>query len=137
MGFFSWKTSDTDRSICNRYSSRETFPVYVLCPGGGCIEETDYDGYGHFGGRDIYALVARWNYPLHCMDENGCPLPDEQVRNLGIRIACTDKRNAGLRYPIKIVEDPTLNYWDVKPSVTYEYQGYFYDGWLGDYEDED
>ena len=64
MGFFSWKTSDTERSIANTYSDRKTFPVYVLIPeefGGGYIEECDYEGYGCFGGHDIYDLLADWN----------------------------------------------------------------------------
>lgn len=64
MGFFSWITSDTERSIANVYSPRRTFPVYVLIPehcGGGYIEERSYEGYGDFGGHDIYDLVADWN----------------------------------------------------------------------------
>lgn len=64
MGFFSWLTSDTNKSIANVYSSRSTFPVYVLIPeefGGGYIEEKAYDGYGVFGGHDVYNLVADWN----------------------------------------------------------------------------
>jgi len=63
MGFFSWKTADTQRSIANMYSSRRTFPVHVLCPDGMVITELYYEGYGKFGGRDIYALVAIWNTP--------------------------------------------------------------------------
>lgn len=31
------------------------------CPDGTCIYEGSYDGYGHFGGHDIYELVADWN----------------------------------------------------------------------------
>lgn len=64
MGFFSWVTSDTNESIPNTHSCRKTFPVYVLIPtefGGGMIEEPSYEGYGDFGGRDIYDLVADWN----------------------------------------------------------------------------
>lgn len=62
MGFFSWKTSDTNRSISNIYSSKGSFPVYVLIPqefGGGYIEERNYEGYGEFGGVDVYALVNK------------------------------------------------------------------------------
>lgn len=61
MGFFSWKTSDTNRSISNAHSKRGTFNVYVLCPDGTAIPEGNYDGYGVFGGFDIYELVAIWN----------------------------------------------------------------------------
>jgi len=30
MGFFSWRTQDTDRSIANKYSNRETFIVFMI-----------------------------------------------------------------------------------------------------------
>ena len=30
MGFFSWKTADTDKSIANAYSNRSTFEVALL-----------------------------------------------------------------------------------------------------------
>lgn len=60
MGQFSWldcidKTQILDDVIAD---------VYVLVPkefGGGHIKETYYDGYGNFGGHDIYDLVADWN----------------------------------------------------------------------------
>ena len=61
MGFFSWKTSDTDESISNASSERGALPCYLLIPkefGGGSIYEDKYEGYGMFGGRDAYALVA-------------------------------------------------------------------------------
>ncbi len=135
MGFFSWKTSDTHRSISNIYSSRGTFPVYVLCPDGTKIKEENYEGYGEFGRRDIYALVAQWNVPNKCKDVNGNWLPDEDIRSIGIRIACYDCRNRELKYPIKIVENGNLNYEDVEYSEICECQGYFYDEFEDD-EDE-
>ena len=126
MGFFSWVTSDTNRSICNAYSGKKTFPVYVLCPDGTVIKETNYLGYGEFGGHDIYALVAKWNVPEQCKDEQGEWLPDEQIRSYGIHIACYDQDNAELTYPIKLVENPNLSYESVAPSMSCRYQGYFY-----------
>lgn len=119
MGFFSWETSDTNKSIPNIYSSRNTFPVYLLLPHGGYLEETAYEGYGDFAGQDVYALVARWNMPEKC---TGC----EEDRILGIEIACNDKDNANLRYPIKIVENKDLKYVEAKSSINCKYQGYFY-----------
>lgn len=59
MGCFSWLDCKTGKQI--KISAR---PVYVLIPkqyGGGHIIEPYYDGYGHFGGYDIFDLVARWN----------------------------------------------------------------------------
>ena len=136
MKEFSWITSDTNRSI----SIRRCFPVYVLIPeefGGGYLMEDNYDGYGVFGGRDVYALVAQWNCPEKCKGANGEWLPDKDVRGLGIDIACYDEQNAALRYPIKIVEDKTIKYKDAAPSMSCPYQGYFYPEFDDDFWDTD
>ena len=59
MGFFSWKTQDTKRSIANRYSNRKTFTVYMVNPvTKEAFIESNYEGYGEFGGKDFYELVA-------------------------------------------------------------------------------
>jgi hypothetical protein len=126
MGFFSWKTSDTEKSISNRYSDRGALPVYVLCPDGSKIYEPNYEGYGEFGGRDMYALVAQWNFPEKCKDENGNWLSDGKCRNLGIDIACYDRQNEALKYPIKIVENKHWGYDDVGPATMCLDQGFFY-----------
>ena len=134
MGFFSWKTSDTNRSISNCFSSRGTFPVYLLCPDGTVIEEIDYEGYGVFDGQDIYVLLAKWNIPEQCKDENENWLPDDDIRSYGMEIAFSED-NKTLTYPIKFVEDPEgLSYDEVEPSINCEYQGYFYPE---DEEDDD
>lgn len=127
MGFFSWKTSDTDKSISNTNSSRGPLSVYVLCPDGSKLYEPQYEGYGVFAGRDVYALVAQWNAPEKCKDEQGNWLSDEEVRDLGIDLACYDKDNARLKFPIKIVENGKLNYEQVGPAMSCDLQGYFYD----------
>ena len=61
MGFFSWHTCDTDRSIANNASDRETFEVHMITPDGRVFTERDYDGYGEFGGKDFYELLAELN----------------------------------------------------------------------------
>ena len=64
MGFFSFMTADTGRSISINCSESGPFPVAVLIPkefGGGQIIAKCYDGYGDFGGYDIYELLAEWN----------------------------------------------------------------------------
>ena len=57
MGSFSWYASDTHRAI----RSENPFPVYALRPDGAPFLEESYEGYGVFGGQDIYDLVADWN----------------------------------------------------------------------------
>lgn len=128
MGFFSWVTSDTNRSIANSFANRVTFPVYLLQPNSKPILEEHYEGYGVFGGEDVYALVARWNVPERC---NG---DDDHDRDIGIEIACYDEQNANLKYPIKLVENVVL-YKDAQPSINCPQQGFFYDG-DDDYTDE-
>lgn len=61
MGFFSFKTQDTGRSISNRHSSRATFTVYMSDGNGNVWKEDNYDGYGVFGGKDFYELLAEMN----------------------------------------------------------------------------
>ena len=60
MGQFSWLDCKTEEQIVDD----KVRDVYVLVPkefGGGHIKETCYDGYGNFGGHDIFDLVADWN----------------------------------------------------------------------------
>ena len=60
MGQFSWLDCISGKQIVDD----KVKDVYVLIPkefGGGHIVEHCYDGYGDFGGYDIYDLVATWN----------------------------------------------------------------------------
>ena len=62
MGVFSWCTSDTKKSIpCCRPFGDLPGTVYLLNPFGEPYKETDYEGYGVFGEKDIYDLVVEWN----------------------------------------------------------------------------
>lgn len=61
MGFFSWKTQDTNKSICNSYSSRTTFKVTMTDDKVNKWTEENYEGYGVFGGKDYYELLAEMN----------------------------------------------------------------------------
>jgi hypothetical protein len=114
MGFFSWKTSDTHKSISNSYSCRPTFTVYLLQPHGlPPIREDEYEGYGDFGGQDVYELLALW----HDLPRN---------RDIGIDINFSNYP-VTLEYPIKLVEDGTLRYEDVEASESCPNQGFFFD----------
>lgn len=57
MGCFSWMYADLNNSRPLLIGA----PAYVACPSGEFIFEPAYDGYGIFGGHDIYELVVDWN----------------------------------------------------------------------------
>lgn len=60
MGQFSWLDCKTKEQVLDNVPRK----VYLLIPaafGGGHIEEDCYDGYGRFGGQDVYELVLEFN----------------------------------------------------------------------------
>lgn len=144
MGQFSWLDCRTDEQVldCANYGLKRD--VYVLVPeefGGGHIKETCYDGYGNFGGHDIYDLVADWNQKYldfvkrddwDCDWVNGDDFKnyaagkpyDCEKRIIGISLACYDRDNARLRYPIKITHDANAVYEYCAPSMSDPNQGW-------------
>lgn len=129
MGFFSWLTCDTNESISNRYSARGPLTAYALIPkefGGGFLKEENYEGYGVFGGRDIFALVANWNKP------DACTGNDEEDRMLGIDLYYD--QNNPIKYGIKIASKP-MEYEEAEISDDCPNQGYFY--CYGEEDEED
>lgn len=63
MGQFSWLDCVNHEQIVDGANKI----VYLLVPrefGGGRITESCYGGYGIFGGRDVYDLIAEWNKPM-------------------------------------------------------------------------
>ena len=108
MGFFSWITQDTGRSISNKHSERPTFRVVMTDNKGNRWEESDYDGYGVFGGKDYYVLL------------------DEMNGGVGNRTAGIDLAFSG-----KAFISPSLSEWGwyydgVEPEQC-EHQGFFYE----------
>ena len=120
MGFFSWKTNDTERSIANTHSNRSTFTVYMRDNKGNVWVEEDYDGYGDFGGKDYYELLA---------EMNGL----EPDRDEGIRLQFESDRK-DIIYPVLFEHDTSSweRYQGQEPSNC-PAQGYFY---CEDEEDE-
>ena len=59
MGQFSWLDCVSDAQIVDD----KIKDVYLLVPNcfGDNIKETCYDGYGNFGGHDVFDLIADWN----------------------------------------------------------------------------
>jgi hypothetical protein len=61
MGFFSFITSDTGKSIANVHSTRKTITVHLITRNGQIFTEESYGGYGNFGSIDIFVLIGKLN----------------------------------------------------------------------------
>lgn len=70
MGQFSWMYADTD----NKINLLEGESAWLLQPNGKHIYESEYDGYGNFGGYDAYDLVLEWNREF--LNVSMLPKPD-------------------------------------------------------------
>ena len=150
MGQFSWIYSDTNKQLVDNKRA----DTYLLVPPkfqdkyGKYIYEECYDGYGRFGRYDVYDLIPEWNkemipeiisrikegiwvcstseYDIENLQSyyDGKEISCE-LRSLGIIMACYDKDNAALKYPIKITTKP-MYYNNVEPSVSDPNQGWGY-----------
>jgi len=118
MGFFSWMTADTNESIASRYSDVATFTVCMRDNADNVWIEVDYEGYGVFGGKDYYELVAEMNR------EHPAIANRTLSRDDGITLAFLDDQN-GIIYPT-LSRDPNFEWTaDAKPKDC-PHQGYFY-----------
>ena len=127
MGFFSWKTMDTDTSISNNYSIKGVFKVDMLDDKGNVWTEPDYEGYGRFGGKDYYELLAEMNGVTS--DLKGEAYTD-YMRGEGISLAFKDNGSGdytfGVKYPNLVEEAKGWRYNYYGPESCPD-QGYFYD----------
>ena len=128
MGFFSWKTQDTDRSISNTYSNVKTFRVQMIDNKGNVWTEAQYDGYGVFGGKDYYELLAEMNG--FTSDLTGDSYTDA-AREFGIDLAFSKGNGSGVGtegvyYP-NLIEMADGWVYEMAGPDSCEYQGYFYD----------
>lgn len=116
MGFFSWMTQDTDRSIANTYSKRKPFSVTMTDDKGNRWTETNYEGYGVFGGKDYYELLSEMN--------GGAP-----DRSEGIRMAFADDHGNGKNPNVKHPNLSEYQDWVWRNTIPEGCpdQGYFYD----------
>lgn len=122
MGFFSWMTMDTNRSIANNYSNRQPFPVCMTDDKGNRWIEAEYDGYGEFGGKDYYELLSEMN-------------GGSGSRIEGINMAFADGHSNGYNPNVKhpnLSEDLTWEWRNEIPKACPD-QGFFY----SDGEDEE
>jgi len=114
MGFFSWKTQDTNQSIANSFSGRNTFKVHMVDNKGNVYTEHNYEGYGVFGGKDFFVLLS---------EMNGIFLADkEDMREAGIDLAFSNKPYLS---PNLVRNLDNWRYTEQAPEDC-EYQGYFY-----------
>mgnify|MGYP005830261429 CR=1 FL=1 len=107
MGFFSWKTQDTKKSIVNKYSKKPTFSVTMTDNKGNRWHEHNYEGYGEFGGKDFFELLAEMN--------------GKEGREVGINIAFSKKPHL----QPNLTEDYEHQWVNKHPKDCPD-QGYFY-----------
>jgi hypothetical protein len=95
MGYFSWKTNDSNRTIWNKHSAHKPTKVYMLDNLGNAWKEVAYDGYGVFGGKDFYVLLAEMNGIANARREDGIALAfrRKKKKNLLWPNLVTNKKN--------------------------------------------
>lgn len=158
MGQFSWYAQDTLDPIWN---DRDKFKVYMVDPlTGERYEENDYEGYGVFGGRDYYELLATINYPITkylnpeyfngdgTIDKTLCKLHNKKlkwenlsdketsaIRQVGISIEYGDTRNYYM-YPVLVhVYGEWIKYKYIKP-IHHSGQGWHSESEKDDYRSD-
>lgn len=111
MGFFSFKTNDTNESIPNRDADLPVFTVYMIDNKGNRWKESYYSGYGEFGGKDFYELLAEMN--------------GKKTRNEGI-LLYFESDDENLIFPNLVRNIDNWEWKNEKPEDC-EFQGFFYD----------
>ena len=106
-GQFSWFTQDTGQQIGSQ--DENMIPVYMFDDKGKYYYENNYDGYGEFGGKDFYELLA---------EMNGL----ESNRSFGIDLAFSGKQ---YKSP-NLVENKTGWKYVKDEPKSCESQGFFY-----------
>lgn len=115
-GQFSWFTQDTDTQIGNMTENQIT--VYMHDNKGNVWKEDSYDGYGEFGGKDYFEVLA---------EMNGL----EADRSKGIDLAFSG--NSNVLFPA-LVGDP--NYDISNHDFTKEPESDPNQGWIMEEEDD-
>ena len=128
MGFFSWNTGDTKRSIMNEYAKPKFKPT-VIWPDGEKWIKAGYDGYGRFNGKCIYSEIAvrnGWDSGLTSDEARDCAL--RKLSEAGGPRCYSDFTAASEKGYIvpKFAENPEAKYEDVEFSENAGGQGYFY-----------
>lgn len=121
MGMFSFKTSDTNKSI---YCGENRSITMIDNQGNKWVEEC-YDGYGEFGGKDYYELVAEMNGAKTLGDK----FDHQQLREIGIGIYFSHE-DAGLMNKKALLprlvetENADRDFFDLKAPKSCPKQGW-------------
>lgn len=96
-GQFSWFTQDTYQQIGSERGNK--IPVYMFDNEGNSWFERNYQGYGVFGGKDFYELVATMN-------------GYKADRDIGIDIEFNNKKSKTSKKPLfpALVKDKNFNW---------------------------
>lgn len=106
MGQFSWRTQDTDERIV----AGEKKPIYMTDNRGNTWREDCYKGYGVFGGKDFYELLAEMNgkdsnrmtgidLAFGMQPDGHCEYPNADNPNIIYPSLATEPRYFGGRQP--------------------------------------
>jgi hypothetical protein len=109
-GQFSWMTQDTGQQIGSQ--DENMIPVYMFDDKGKYYYENNYDGYGEFGGKDYYDLVAEMNgYTADDAEKFGGTFGE--LRGVGIKLAFgeLEPKNGGpVLFPALVTKPDKFNY---------------------------
>jgi hypothetical protein len=121
MGFFSWIAQDTNKPIyINGYQrpGYEQRTYYMWDNNGNSWKETCYEGYGIFGSKDYYILLAEMNRTY------GEDVTEEQKRKDGIDIEFSSNHD-GILFPN--LTESSIWTWNNKQPVYHDNQGCYDD----------
>lgn len=111
MGCFSWIAQDTSKPIYMTGYQKPGYAqrtYYMWDNKGNFWKEPEYEGYGIFGVKDYYILLAEMN---NIYDEN---VSDEEKRNDGINIEFSPNHD-GIFFP-NLTETSTWTWKNKKPD---------------------
>ena len=114
MGMFSWHTTDDRTVIWIDGFRNKTKTVYMIDNKGNEWVEKNYKGYGRFGGKDYYELVAEMN-EVATGDL-------EKDRLIGIELELNEDNHPDSIFP-NLVRKPNKKWRNVKP-MTHDGQGF-------------
>lgn len=116
MGLFSWLTQDTGETIpCSGQEVKPLITVTLRDDKGNTWTESEYEGYGVFGGKDYFVLMAEMNGIVDGTDD--------EKRDKGIDLYY-DEKAEGVKYP-NLNKHSTTEWKNEQPQDCPN-QGYFY-----------